>query len=201
MSLSVIGAGFGRTGTESMRFALEELGFDPCHHMRQVYGNDEQMRNWADVVVGGATPDWERLFDGYRAAVDWPSVLYWRELVEFYPDSKVILTYRDPDSWWASYENSLLKVVENLPGDDLARRVLDLSFSDRPLDRDNCIDAYKSHVEEVIDKLPANRLLIHKLGDGWDRLCKHLSVAVPSKPYPRSNAGSTFKQAYRPLPD
>ena len=102
MPLSVIGTGLGRTGTESMRFALEELGFDPCHHMRQVYASDTQMRSWAEVAVTGRPPDWEHLFEGFRAAVDWPSVLYWRDLVRAFPEAKVVLTYRSPESWWRS---------------------------------------------------------------------------------------------------
>jgi hypothetical protein len=201
MGLSVLGTGFGRTGTESMRFALEELGFYPCHHMRQVYADDAQMRLWRDVVVGGHPPDWERLFDGFRAAVDWPSVLYWRELLDAYPDAKVILTNRSPESWWRSYERTLLKVIEHLPGDDMTRRLLDLTFDDRPLDRKHCIAVYETHVREVLDTVPKEQLLVHSLGDGWQPLCDHLGISVPDKFYPQSNAGTSFVSAYRPAPD
>lgn len=201
MPLSVIGTGLGRTGTESMRFALEELGFDPCHHMRRVYANDMQMRSWAEVAVGGSPPNWEHLFQGFRAAVDWPSVLYWRDLVRAFPNAKVILTYRSPQSWWRSYEKTLLKVVEDLPPDDLTRRLLDLSFGGRPLDRDHCLQVYKAHVREVIETIPKDRLLVHHLGDGWAPLCRHLRVAVPNTPYPLTNAGASFRSAYRSVPD
>ncbi|WP_082152511.1 sulfotransferase family protein [Candidatus Rhodobacter oscarellae] len=201
MTLAVIGTGFGRTGTESMRFALEMLGFDPCHHMRQVYRDDTQMRLWADVAVRGQAPDWERLFEGFQAAVDWPSVLYWRDLIDAFPDARVILTHRSPESWWLSYEKTLLKVVKHLPGTDLARGLMDLTFDKRPLDRDHCISVYKAHVREVLDTVPKERLLIHNLGDGWKPLCKHLGVAIPDAPYPSSNAGASFKPAHRPEPD
>lgn len=201
MTLAVIGAGFGRTGTESMRFALEALGFGPCHHMRQVYPNDLQMKRWAEVVLGGRAPDWDNIFSGFRAAVDWPSVLFWRELAEAYPEAKIILTYRSPESWWSSYEKTLLKVVENLPPDDLTRRLMDLSFDGRPFDRAHCLRIYDAHVEDVIQSVPRDRLLVHNLGDGWEPLCRHLGVAVPDEPYPRSNAGASFKPAYRALTD
>lgn len=201
MALSVIGTGLGRTGTESMRFALEELGYAPCHHMRQVYADDSQMRRWAEVVVAGRAPDWERLFRGFLAAVDWPSVLYWRPLVQAYPKAKVILTYRSPESWWESYEKTLLKVIEDLPSDDLTRRLLDQSFDGEPTDKSHCLQVYERHVRDVMDTVPRDRLLVHHLGDGWAPLCAHLGVPVPSSPYPRTNAGASFRSAYRPVPD
>lgn len=200
MGLSVIGTGFGRTGTESMRFALEYLGFAPCHHMRQVYGNEEQRRLWAAVVVDGVAPDWDTLFDGYKAAVDWPSVQYWRELIEFYPDAKVLLTWRSAESWWNSYEKTLAKVQASLPPEDYARRLLTSTLGD-PLDRDSCIAAYESNVQAVHDTVPAERLLVHKLGDGWEPLCAHLGLPVPDVPYPRSNTSEGFKPAYKPVTD
>lgn len=201
MTLSVLGTGFGRTGTESMRFALEALGFNKCHHMRQVYADDAQMRLWADVAVKGHAPNWEQLFEGYRAAVDWPSVAYWRELSEYYPDAKVILTYRSAESWWKSYERTLLQVIKDLPASDLPRRLMDISFDGRPLDRDHCIATYEAHVEKVRETIPQKRLLVHSLGDGWEPLCAHLGVPIPDMPYPRSNAGASFTPAYRPVPD
>ncbi len=188
MALEVIGTGFGRTGTESIRFALEKLGFAPCHHMRQVYADDEQMRRWHEVIVGGGVPDWERLFEGYRAAVDWPSVQYWHVLIDAYPDAKVILTLRTAESWWKSYERTLARVVAPLPPDDLARRMMDISFGGKPLDREVAIAAYEANVRAVRQTVPAGRLLVHELGDGWEPLCAHLGVPVPDVPYPRGNA-------------
>ena len=184
-----------------MRFALETLGFNPCHHMRQVYRDESQMKLWADVAVRGHAPDWERLFEGFRAAVDWPSVLYWRDLIVKYPDAHIILTNRSPESWWMSYEKTLVKVVEHLPETDLARKLMDLSFDNRPLDRDHCVAVFKAHVREVLDTVPKERLLVHNLGDGWEPLCEHLGVSIPDAPYPSSNAGASFKSAYRPEPD
>ena len=95
MVLRVIGTGFGRTGTDSMREALNILGFGPCHHMFEVNNDPEQKRLWR-ALAKGATPDWERLFAGYASCVDFPSAFYWRELLEAYPDAKAILTWRRP---------------------------------------------------------------------------------------------------------
>jgi hypothetical protein len=91
MAIRVIGTGFGRTGTDSMREALTILGFGPCHHMFEVMANEDQKRLWR-ALAQGATPDWNQLFAGYASCIDWPSAHYWRDLIEFYPDARVILT-------------------------------------------------------------------------------------------------------------
>ena len=108
MSLSVIGAGFGRTGTESMKTALEILGFGPCHHMKELNANPTQRTLWRGIARGN-TPDWEQAFAGYRSCTDWPSAFYWRELSAAYPDAKILLTLRDAESWYASVQNTILK--------------------------------------------------------------------------------------------
>ena len=110
MALSVIGAGFGRTGTESMKLALEALGLGPCHHMKEGLPNPEQISLWR-AVARGEPADWDQIFEGYRSAVDWPAAHYWRELAAHYPDAKVVLTVRSPESWYASMENTILKVI------------------------------------------------------------------------------------------
>ena len=107
MTLAVVGTGFGRTGTNSMRLALNQLGFGPCHHMKEVIDHPEQQRQWRALAKGG-TPNWEQLFDGYRSAVDWPSAYYWRELIDAYPQAKVLLTTRDVESWYASIERTIM---------------------------------------------------------------------------------------------
>ena len=111
MGLSVIGAGFGRTGTESMKLALETLGLGPCHHMKDVLGNPRQIDLWRSAARG-ERPDWDEIFDGYIAAVDWPAAYFWRELSAYYPDAKILLTVRSPESWYASMANTILKVLE-----------------------------------------------------------------------------------------
>ena len=111
MALSVIGAGFGRTGTESMKLALETLGMGPCHHMKEVLANPEQVALWRSAAQGDL-PDWEDAFAGYSSAVDWPAAYFWRELSEYYPDAKILLTVRSADSWYASMANTILKTLK-----------------------------------------------------------------------------------------
>jgi Sulfotransferase domain len=95
MALRVIGAGFGRTGTHSLKLALEQLGFAPCHHMYEVRAHPEQLAFW-QAAARGELPDWDEVFAGFAAQVDWPGARFWRELAEHFPHAKVILSVRRP---------------------------------------------------------------------------------------------------------
>ncbi len=194
MTLQVIGTGFGRTGTDSMREALSILGFGPCHHMFEVIANPEQKARWRAMVAGGPR-DWESLFEGYVACVDWPSAHYWRELTLAYPQARVILTWRSPESWWQSVSATLLKMSG--PGDDpasLGRALIaEQVFGGRMAERDHAIATYQAHVAAVLAEVPPGRLLVHRLGDGWPSLCAHLGVPVPQVPYPSANASDAFQ--------
>src|SRR5262245_38813123 len=112
MTLRLIGTGFGRTGTDSMREALDMLGFGPCHHMRDVNANETQKRLWRARARGEAVA-WDELFDGYQSCLDWPSAYYWRELIHVYPHARVVLTYRTPESWWTSFEQTILHAMSD----------------------------------------------------------------------------------------
>ena len=114
MALEVIGAGFGRTGTASLREALEHLGFVKCHHMFSLGEQRRLVRAWHDVALKGAR-NWDEIFDGYRATVDWPSTGYYKELTEHYPGARVILTVRDPDRWYESVRETLYAVHISMP--------------------------------------------------------------------------------------
>ena len=107
MALEVIGPGFGRTGTNSLRRALEMLGFGPCHHMYEISHNETLLPNWEELARGEAV-NWDDVFAGYRAQVDWPGVRFWRELCEYYPDAKVVLSVRDPQGWYDSMEKTIV---------------------------------------------------------------------------------------------
>ena len=199
--LRVIGTGFGRTGTDSMREALEILGFGPCHHMRELVKNPEHKQHWRDMVAGGPA-DWDLLLGQYGSCVDWPSAHYWPQLVEAFPDARVLLTWRTAESWWESYEKTILRVVEadteteeSAPGSQLMRRI----FSGRPGDRDLCIAVYEANVAAVKAQVPADRLLVHELGDGWEPLCAHLGVPVPDQPYPHANTTGDFVRLVREM--
>jgi hypothetical protein len=188
MSIKVIGTGFGRTGTDSMREALTILGFGPCHHMFEVNAHEDQKRLWR-ALAQGATPDWNRLLAGYASCMDWPSAHYWRELVAFYPEARVILTHRSPESWWASFEKTIVAGIEKStePESLGVALIAEQVFDGRPGDRALAIARYEANVKDVMATVPKERLLVHNLGDGWERLCAHLGVAVPSQPYPSRN--------------
>jgi len=197
MSIRVIGTGFGRTGTDSMREALKILGFGPCHHMMEVMANEEQKRLWR-ALAQGAAPDWDRLLAGYRSCVDWPSAHYWRELANFYPQAQMILTYRSPESWWESFEKTILVGIDKSTDPEslglalIAERV----FGGRAHDRAHAIAIYEANVEAVKRSVAPERLLVHNLGDGWAPLCAHLGVSVPSQPYPSRNSSSDFRTTF-----
>jgi len=193
MPLDVIGAGFGRTGTESMKSALEILDFGPCHHMREVLPNEDQKRIWRGISKG-AEPDWDAAFAGYRSAVDWPSAYYWRQTAAHFPDAKILLTLRSAESWYASMEKTILPGIERSTDPDslglslIAAQVLD----GRPHDRDHAIAAFERNSAEVQATFGPERLLVHSLGDGWEPLCAFLEVPVPDVPYPHSNTTDSF---------
>lgn len=193
MALAVIGAGFGRTGTESMKIALETLGLGPCHHMKEVLSNPGQLEIWR-AIARGEKPDWDLAFAGYRSSVDWPSTFFWRELSRFYPQAKVILTVRSSESWYKSISSTIFEVLDASTDPDsigltlIAKRV----FHGRCRDRDHAIAVYEKNNSDVQAEFGPDRLLTYQLGDGWEPLCKFLDRPVPAEPFPRSNSASDF---------
>jgi hypothetical protein len=196
MVLKVIGTGFGRTGTDSMREALNRLGFGPCHHMAEVIRDPEQKRLWR-ALAKGAHPDWEHLFAGYASCVDFPSAFYWRQLLAAYPEAKAILTWRPAEDWWASWARSVGPVISDGADRDSVGVILIAGrlFGGRPLDHDHVVAVYEAHVAEVMASVSPERLLVHRLGDGWPPLCAHLGVPVPEMPYPHRNTAAEFQAA------
>lgn len=194
MGLSVIGAGFGRTGTESMKLALETLGLGPCHHMKEVLASPEQKALWRAAARGEAM-DWDAAFAGYRSAVDWPSAFFWRELSEHYPDAKILLTVRSSESWYASMSNTILKSLQSSTDPDSVglRLIRDRVFGGRLDDRAHLIAAYERNNAEVRAAFPPERLLTYHLGDGWAPLCRFLGKPVPEAPFPHSNSTEDFQ--------
>jgi hypothetical protein len=197
MPLEVIGTGLGRTGTKSLQTALAQLGFGPCHHMVEVFAHRETMPLWIDAADGRA--DWDLIFANYRSAVDYPSAAYWRELTAHYPHAKVVHTVRDPDDWFESTQATIFR-----PGGfaDTAMTKEDVfgaffrSFV-RPLrdhlhDRDFLIDYFRRHTEEVKAAIPAERLLIYRVSEGWPPLCNFLGVPEPGAAPPLENTRAEF---------
>ena len=176
MGLKVIGAGFGRTGTLSLKMALEMLGFDKCYHMFEVMENPHHIDIWQKAHDGEAI-DWDALFQGYQASVDWPSCNLWREQLAHYPDAKVILSLRSPESWYKSvmntiYPSSMAAADSDDPGaitfGQWAKRIIwDRVFEGRMEERDHAIDVFNRHNQDVIDSVPSDKLLVFEAKDGW----------------------------------
>jgi len=208
MSLKVIGAGFGRTGTLSLKLALEQLGFGPCYHMAEVMARPEHDAKWL-ALARGETKDWRPMLAGFNATVDWPTAYFWRELAADNPEAKIILTLRDPQAWYASaaatifarmLEFEALRAENRTETLDPARRrhmemvntlIVDRTFRGS-LDAANAIAVFATHNDAVRRSVPPDRLLVYEPGQGWEPLCRFLGVAVPETPYPRVNSADDF---------
>ncbi|MBV9044290.1 MAG: sulfotransferase family protein [Alphaproteobacteria bacterium] len=201
MPLKVVGAGFGRTGTRSLKEALEMLGFGPCHHMMEVFMNAETQVPFWDRVATGQKFDWEEGLGKYQSACDWPSCTFYKELADYYPQSKVILSLRDPKSWYKSVTSTILPAMKK-PVDGAAGPRLPGVFGPKLMGEGtfhndfseaNMIAVYERHNEEVKRTIPRDRLLVFEAKDGWEPLCKFLGVPVPDKPYPNMNTTEEFQ--------
>jgi len=191
MAMQVIGAGYGRTGTASLKLALEQLGFDPCYHMFEVIQNPAFIEGWRRAAA--REPDWDAIFEGYQAAVDFPAASFWRELADYYPDAKVILSTRSPESWFASVSETIFNpdLRTGSQTDPFPMMVKETIF-DRlgvdPADEAAMIDRFRRHEAEVKEAIPAERLLVFEAKQGWAPLCAFLGVPVPDTEYPRVNS-------------
>jgi Sulfotransferase domain len=192
VALKVIGAGLGRTATFSMKFAMEHLGLGPCYHMAEVLARARRnIPLWLDVVAG--KPDWEAIFEGYQSTMDYPACSYWRELAEYYPEAKVVLTTRDADSWFESVTETIFSERMNAQTHDspfgaLLQGVALNAFQGKKDDRAFMTDWFRRRNQEVIDTLPPERLLVFQPKQGWAPLCEFLGVPVPEGPFPRVNS-------------
>lgn len=203
MTLKVIGAGFGRTSTMSLKLALEQLGFGPCYHMSVLFAVPGEAEKW-DAIVHGAPPHWRKLYADYRAAVDWPTCSYYRELAAEFPDAKVILTERDAEKWYASISQTIIEYMqkdyEGVELDPLRRTqhrmgnhlIGEKTFGNN-FEKAHVIEVYRRHNEEVKRTIPRTRLLVYDAPQGWQPLCEFLGVPVPSTPFPRTNTTAEFR--------
>ena len=199
MPLKVIGAGLGRTATFSLKFALEHLGLGPCYHMSEVLaGARRNVPLWLNVIKG--RPDWATIFDGYQSTSDYPACSYWRELADYYPNAKVVLTARDADSWFDSVSETIFsdQMQGSLAGsaaEAMMQGAIFAAFGGRVKDREFMTDWFSRRNQAVIDTLPAHRLLVYSPKEGWGPLCNFLGVAVPDAPFPRVNSRDEIGQA------
>ncbi|MEM7032173.1 MAG: sulfotransferase family protein [Chloroflexota bacterium] len=204
--MKIIGAGYPRTGTMSMQAALEILGY-PCYHMVVAVSNTEHFKHWDDFVFGRDSMDWQRIFQDYEATVDAPACFYYRELMEAFPEAKVILTVRDAEKWY----NSFLKLDKladrlHLLGYVVPRMGRAIKFAkknhqkllldDVPYTRDGFIQSFNKYNAIVQQTVPEDRLLVFEVKDGWEPLCAFLGCDVPQDvPFPHLNSGDDTLKA------
>ena len=201
MALRLVGAGFGRTGTNSLKLALERLGFGPCHHMFEVANHPEELHYW-QAATRGETVDWDAVFANYGACVDWPSAFFWREIAAHFPAAKVLLSVRPETEWYRSIEATIYRNLTDplppTPGIDRDRRrmVQDLifhrQFDGRLGDRAHALTVYRDHIAAVQDAIAPDRLLTYNVAEGWAPLCAFLDVGVPDEPFPMTNTTEDF---------
>lgn len=216
--MRVIGAGFGRTGTLSLKVALERLGADPCYHMREVFEYPSHADGW-EAALRGEPVDWETMLGGYEATVDWPGCTFYERLMDAYPEAKVLLSVREPKRWYESTRDSIYAVHRATSGSRLARAALPVAglfapaqvrttrmintliwrytFDGRFEDERYAVAVFKRHNEEVRRRVPASNLLVYEVSEGWGPLCEFLEVEVPDEPFPHLNDAADFKKTVR----
>lgn len=226
MSLKIIGAGFGRTGTMSLKHALEDLGYGPCYHMIELTNQPEKIVLWEQALKGDFT-GLKTLFEEFPSTTDFPGCLFYQELFRLYPGSKVILTVRDPDTWYESARKTIFRsypslkqlgvIIGGYPFNKRIRLLMRVgwlinklifhqTFRFRFKNREKAIATYLKHNCEVIANIPRENLLVFDVADGWEPLCRFLNVAVPDHPFPRTNSSGHFSHMKNvtlkaPVPD
>jgi hypothetical protein len=198
-AMKVIGVGVGRTGTYSLKLALERLGFGPCHHMEEViYNPPVHVPLWSAALQGRA--DWAAIYRGYASAVDWPTAGFFRELSAAYPSAKFVLTHRTRESWIQSFSETIYKLTtgevpvppQMKPFLDMAGGVIARTGFPTGLDAAGLGRTFAAHIDAVKAAIPGQRLLVYQVKEGWGPLCAFLGVAEPAEPFPRTNNRTDF---------
>ena len=196
MALKVVGSGLGRTGTMSLKLALEQLGFTKCYHMVEVFMNPPHAGLWIAAAEGN--PQWDKLFEGYAATVDYPGAAYWKQIWQHYPDSKVLHSVRDPEKWFESTQATIFSPQSPARQKALPPEMQKFfgsvlgEFGAKINNKTFMIDHFKRHTDDVIKTVPSDRLLVYEASQGWEPLCRFLGVPVPSTPFPRENSREQF---------
>lgn len=211
--MDVLCIGLGRTGTHSLKLALEQLNRGPCYHMFELFWHPERLALW-EAAVNGDPVDWDEVFVGYRSTTDWPGAYFWRELTAAYPAAKVVLTIRDPELWYDSVHKTLyhfglprhrldglLHRLENWRDPALGRQrrlvqkiIWERTFGGCFADRQHAINMFNQHIANVQAEIPADRLLVYEVARGWQPLCDFLAVPVPDQPFPNTNDLAEFQR-------
>lgn len=194
MTLRVVGAGLPRTGTASLKEALEVLLGGKCHHMRELPGHPFELGEGWSHALAGQTPDWEQLFTGYVATVDWPASLFWHELSIAYPNAIVLLSVRSSAKvWWQSAESTILPVARQSlaldwsSGRDFLTLLEKFAGTSHWDDAATLMNAYERHNASVRATISSDRLLEWQVGEGWAPICHALGLPIPNQPFPWTN--------------
>ena len=199
MGIKIIGVGVGRTGTYTLKLAINQLGYGPCFHMEEVLKNmDVQVPLWSEALKGNA--NWSAIYEGFDSAVDWPTAGFYRELLKEYPKAKFILTDRDPETWADSFGSTIYKLVQGrneAPEKmqewlNMVNKVLTKTGFPDDLEREELIKRFIAHNKAVRETIPRDQLLIFQVKEGWEPLCKFLDKPIPDMPFPRTNNREEF---------
>lgn len=207
--MRLIGAGFGRTGTMSLKGALELIGYGPSFHMIDLLRTPELLPPWA-AAARGEPVDWHEALDGWGSTVDWPGCTFWEQHLQTWPGAKVLLNVRDPEGWYRSCLNSIWEAkemglrgelrgsdTENAPRPEVMQMINDLiwngTFHGRFLEKDYAFEVFHQHIADVKAKVPADQLLVFEVKQGWEPLCEFLGVPVPDEPFPHLNDTASFR--------
>ena len=220
--MKVIGAGFGRTGTSSLKAALERLGFGPCYHMTEVFAQPDHADFWVSAWHGKQV-DWEGVLGDYGATVDWPAYTFYEELMRQHPDAKVLLSVRDSEPWFESTRSTIYELSMLLDSSPTSRVIFGLitllvfggfagrrtslpddiiwqgTFDGRFEDKDHAIGVFERHNEQVKRRVPQERLLVYEVRQGWGPLCEFLGVPEPDEPFPRLNDTAQMRRGMQAI--
>jgi hypothetical protein len=196
MSLKVVGAGFGRTGTFSLKLALEKLCGGPCYHMYEVFQHPQDIAVWHRAALNQPV-DWQEFMAPWTTAVDLPVSAFWKELSQAFPESLILLSMRDPESWWESANSTIFKHIPQMRNENpewLAMMVdcFKTRFPADMTDKQSCIDAFNRHNDNVLENAPKDRLLVWEAKEGWAPICSRLGIPIPDEPFPRANTKEDF---------
>lgn len=220
MAIKVIGVGGPRTGTATLKEALEIIGFGKCYHMEWLFNHQEDLKYWHELFDTGTT-NFDRLFDGFQSTVDFPGYLNYQALFKQYPTAKFVLNDRDPEAWYESAKHTVHSVTPQTFTQKLkmlrkmifSRRFRRLAQSFRLVEKylwkgkyngefqnkEKTIARYKAFQEEVINTIPAEQLLVYKVSDGWEPLCEFLEVPIPEEVFPHKNKRKNFQEKFKAL--
>lgn len=212
MPIKIAGTGLGRTGTYSLKLALEHLGFGKCYHMTELFQYPEGVSHFRQAERGDQI-NWENIFSNYNSTVDYQGARYFEQITDHYPDAKVIHTYRNPDEWFESAVKTILaarnlnfrqyvkfaslfpfypNIRKRLNAFLYSRKLIALEFGKDYSDKKKIIRKYEQHTENVIKKINPDRLLIYNVSEGWKPLCRFLNVPVPKNDFPYTNTQDEF---------